>query len=369
MSDNYLDDKDGKLFEAIRGFEQMGLFVDSFEMENRKGLLKLSDGTQLRFKGSFFLAAIGFNGFWSIDGEKTTASCDEYNKDAIDYRSADFSQGDLMAVLEGYTYWDFIFYEKPPIRITKTLYSYDPDDIQRGVNHRGYCTKAPENTLPAFRMSRLHGFKYVETDVRHTSDGVAVLLHDSSVNRTSNGEGEVDKLSFSQLSSLDFGSWKGKEFKNTKIPTFEEFLDLCSKIGLEPNIELKDGTRKQIINIVSNVGKYGLKGKVRYISFQKVLLDYVLDQDPEAYVELLCGDVTSSVIKNAYSLLRGSNKVSVSASDYSIYSVNLCRNSGLPLCVWAVDSKSEILSLPDYISGVTSDALHAGRVKYEAMFK
>ena len=60
----------------------------------------------------------------------------------------------------------------------------DYDKIMRSINHRGYNKIAPENTIPAYALSKENGYKYVETDVRFTSDGIPVLLHDVSINRT-----------------------------------------------------------------------------------------------------------------------------------------------------------------------------------------
>ena len=101
-----------------------------------------------------------------------------------------------------------------------------PDEI-KAVAHRGYSTEAPENTLPAFRLAKENGFDYVECDVVFTSDNVPVLLHDSSIDRTSNGEGKISSLTYEEVSQYDFGSWFSEEYAGVKIPTFDEFLKLC----------------------------------------------------------------------------------------------------------------------------------------------
>ena len=74
------------------------------------------------------------------------------------------------------------------------------------VNHRGYSLTAPENTLSAYKLSRRMGFAYAECDVAFTSDGVAVLLHDGTVDRTSNGTGSITSLTLAEVKALDFGS-------------------------------------------------------------------------------------------------------------------------------------------------------------------
>ena len=119
----------------------------------------------------------------------------------------------------------------------------------KGINHRGANLEAPENTLPAFKLSKKNGFMYVETDVAFTSDNVAVLLHDETIDRTSNGTGNISQLTYDYVRSLDFGSWFSSEYAGTKIPSLDEFLTLCRNLSLHPYLELKSSghyTQEQI---------------------------------------------------------------------------------------------------------------------------
>ena len=76
----------------------------------------------------------------------------------------------------------------------------------KAINHRGYSYEAPENTIPAYIMSKKKGFTYVEGDVSFTKDNVAVLLHDATIDRTSNGSGNITSLYYQELLQYDFGS-------------------------------------------------------------------------------------------------------------------------------------------------------------------
>ena len=104
-------------------------------------------------------------------------------------------------------------------KLTMEAVSMDYDRSVKGVNHRGYSTVAPENTLPAYVLSRKMGFQYAECDVSFTSDGVPVLLHDSTIDRTSDGSGSIGSLTLEEVRQYDFGSWKGEQYAGTKIPT------------------------------------------------------------------------------------------------------------------------------------------------------
>ncbi|MGG0717196.1 glycerophosphodiester phosphodiesterase family protein [Robertmurraya massiliosenegalensis] len=106
------------------------------------------------------------------------------------------------------------------------------------VAHRGASGYAPENTIAAFDLAVDMKADYIEIDVQRSKDGELVLIHDTTVNRTTNGTGSVGDLTFEQLRSLDAGSWFGEEFAGESIPTFEEILDRYrGKVGIL--IELK----------------------------------------------------------------------------------------------------------------------------------
>jgi glycerophosphoryl diester phosphodiesterase len=101
------------------------------------------------------------------------------------------------------------------------------------VAHRGASGYAPENTMAAFDKARDMKADYIEIDVQRSKDGQLVIIHDTTVNRTTDGTGNVKDLTLDQLRSLDAGSFKGEQFAGEKIPTFEEVLDRYhGKIGI-----------------------------------------------------------------------------------------------------------------------------------------
>src|SRR5687767_2479124 len=93
------------------------------------------------------------------------------------------------------------------------------------VAHRGASGYAPENTIAAFDKGVEMKADYIEIDVQRSKDGELVIIHDTKVDRTTDGTGNVKDLTFEQIRSLDAGSWKGEQFKGEKIPTFDEILD------------------------------------------------------------------------------------------------------------------------------------------------
>jgi glycerophosphoryl diester phosphodiesterase len=179
------------------------------------------------------------------------------------------------------------------------------------INHRGYSKEAPENTIPAYILSKQKGYNYVECDVSFTADGVAVLLHDETIDRTSNGSGNISQLTYQQVLQYDFGSWFSTKYAGTKIPSFSEFIKYCKGLGLHPYIELKSNggyTSEQIGQIVNEVELCGMKGRVTYISFSATFLGYVKEHDPQARLGYIA-DITSSTIAEAVALKTGENEV------------------------------------------------------------
>jgi glycerophosphoryl diester phosphodiesterase len=107
------------------------------------------------------------------------------------------------------------------------------------ASHRGGAEAAPENTLPAVAAALAAGFEYVEVDLALTADGHAVLMHDATVDRTTDGEGLLARLTLAEVRSLDAGSWYAPRYAGTPVPTAEEFLDLLAERDGRALLDLK----------------------------------------------------------------------------------------------------------------------------------
>jgi glycerophosphoryl diester phosphodiesterase len=239
----------------------------------------------------------------------------------------------------------------------------------KAINHRGYSYESPENTIPAYIMSKDKGFTYVEGDVAFTKDNVAVLLHDNTIDRTSNGSGKITDFQYQELLQYDFGSWFSSEYEGVKIPTFKEWILLCKNLGLHPYIELKSSgsyTQAQITQVVNEVAACGMKGKVTYISFNNTFLGYVKNADASARLGFLTSTLSSGNITTAKNLKTTSNEVFLDAKLSTLKDsvVDSCISNNIPLEVWTVNTEDEIIKMHSYISGVTSDYLVAGRTLY-----
>jgi glycerophosphoryl diester phosphodiesterase len=125
--------------------------------------------------------------------------------------------------------------------MTKTNTSSVPALPSHGVAaHRGGCTDYPENTLAAFRAAVQLGAAMIELDLRRSADGAIIIIHDATVDRTTNGRGRLDQLTFAEIRSLDAGSWKHPRFARERIPTLEEVLEIVPR-NVWLNLQIKCG--------------------------------------------------------------------------------------------------------------------------------
>ena len=109
------------------------------------------------------------------------------------------------------------------------------------IGHRGVPHLAPENTMTSFRLALEKGADGLETDIQMTKDGELVLIHDETLERTTNGQGLVAAHTLKELLALDAGSRFSPDFKGEKIPTLRELLEFVSGRDILINIEIKSG--------------------------------------------------------------------------------------------------------------------------------
>jgi glycerophosphoryl diester phosphodiesterase len=109
----------------------------------------------------------------------------------------------------------------------------------RLVAHRGAGKLAPENTLTAMRVGHAHGYRMVEFDVKLAADGVAFLLHDATLDRTTGGRGRADALHWGELSRLDAGAWHSAEYAGEPLPTLAAVARWARAHAVACNIEIK----------------------------------------------------------------------------------------------------------------------------------
>lgn len=161
------------------------------------------------------------------------------------------------------------------------------------TGHRGAASLAPENTLVSIEQAAKAGADWVEIDTQLSADGIPMVFHDRTVNRCTNGTGNIADLDLTALKALDAGSWFGSEFAGTSIPTLSEALDKCLELGLTLNLEIKIYDNKAIKPLVTQVialikHKSFPSEKLLISSFKKEALSLCQELMPEARRGFIC---------------------------------------------------------------------------------
>ena len=158
--------------------------------------------------------------------------------------------------------------------------------------HRGWSTVYPENTMLAYEKAIEAGVDQIEVDIRITKDGELVLIHDETVDRTTDGSGKVCDKTLEELKKLDAGSWKGEEFKGCRIPTLMEFMELIKDLPkMTIDFELKeypvegweDIAYSVCDRVLAIIDEYGYTDRCVINTFSAKLHEYIIDKHGKKY--------------------------------------------------------------------------------------
>lgn len=223
------------------------------------------------------------------------------------------------------------------------------------INHRGYHVDKTENTLAAYQKSQEKGYRYVEVDVQMTSDNVPVLIHNGTLSALAGVNVAIDSITLEEA--------KTYSLRGETITTLEEFVAYCKANSITPYIELKNETIKtseQVEIIYNVVNKYGMIGKIEWISFSPSLLQYIWQfdtNDPMGYVVGRVSDY-QNILNQAEGLKESGMNVFIDSHISNVDGLlEGCRERNIPLEVWTVNDEDKLNALDEYISGVTTDTI------------
>lgn len=160
-----------------------------------------------------------------------------------------------------------------------------PWPYPRLIAHRAGGALAPENTLAAIRFGNSLGYRAVEIDIRFTRDGVAVLQHDREIDRNTNGKGPIADHAWSELQSLDAGSWRGEAFRGEPLARLPDAVALLRSLRMFAHVEIKRvaGRHRECGEQVARAAASGWKGAAEpplLISFSADALDAAMAAEP-----------------------------------------------------------------------------------------
>lgn len=216
------------------------------------------------------------------------------------------------------------------------------------IAHRGASAISPENTMIAFKRAIEIGANAIETDVQMTKDNHLVLIHDETLERTTNGKGLVKDHTLTELKELDAGSWFSNIYKNEKIPTIEELFELVKSENIWLNLEIK---KRYSLNLkldkllIKKINEFGMQDRVVISSFNHYSVYKVKKIDPSLKTGILYG-------RNIYRPWLYASKLKASSlhpnkAFVSNYVVNKAHKQNLKVFPYTVDDKEEMISLID----------------------
>lgn len=161
--------------------------------------------------------------------------------------------------------------------------------------HRGASAYAPMNTLPAFELAVAQGADGIELDAHRTRDGHVVIIHDFTVDKTTDGAGRVTDMTLAQVRELDAGGWFDPAFRGIRVPTLDEVFDVVGK-KLFVNVEIKsesietDGVEQAVADVIA---RYGMQARVIVSSFNPLALVRFRQIMPEVPLGMLYDETMS----------------------------------------------------------------------------
>ncbi|PYZ95493.1 glycerophosphodiester phosphodiesterase [Alteribacter lacisalsi] len=158
--------------------------------------------------------------------------------------------------------------------------------------HRGSSSRCPENTLAAFRAALADGADGIELDVQLTADGQVAVIHDHTLERTTEGTGLVREQTLSMIRQYSAGAWFGSSFSTERVPSLQEVLEWIRPTSLRLNIELKCPAwdRDELALAVARlVRQTGMSGQVIYSSFDHLAMEMLARLDPQTERAALIG--------------------------------------------------------------------------------
>lgn len=203
------------------------------------------------------------------------------------------------------------------------------------IAHRGDSLAAPENTMPAFISSIARGADYLELDIRLSEDGVPVVIHDSTVDRTTDGSGVVAEMTLQELRALDAGSWLSDGFAKTRIPTLDEVLSIVRGKDVRVVIEYKGTWEKSAVRAtVDMIAAAGLADTTLVQSFSETTVARIAAAAPRLRLALLTHDLDASTVATAAAI--GAD--AVNPRNATAREVALAHRERLGVFVWTHDA-------------------------------
>jgi len=223
------------------------------------------------------------------------------------------------------------------------------------IAHRGACAVAPENTMAAFRRAVAMGVDCIETDLHLSRDGRLIIIHDNTLNRTTNGDGLVKNFTFNELRQLDAGKWFAPEFEGETLPAVEELLDLAGQADISLYLEVKGGAGYGVERAVISAlrGRKEAKATV-VLCFDASVLDRIHQLDRLLMTGLLFESGGEDMVREAVRV--GARQIAPRGDCVTPELIADAHRRGLKLVTWTINEPSQMRALANAgVDGIMSN--------------
>lgn len=229
-----------------------------------------------------------------------------------------------------------LYYFYQVVRNGSALEYMNLQDIQV-TSHRGYSHSVPENTLLAVDKAIAEQADYVEVDVRITKDGEMVLLHDANLKRTTGLNKNIWDMSFDEVRKLDAGSWFGREFKGTQIPTLRELFELAKgQVKINMDLKYRNDSEGLADKVAALIKEYDLQKQCVITSTSIRCLKEVKEAEPEIRTGYITYSVYYGILKND-----AIDFFSMKSNLVTKNVVDEAHKNGKEVHVWTVNTRNE----------------------------
>ena len=225
------------------------------------------------------------------------------------------------------------------------------------IAHRGASGYAPENTMAAFEKALEMAAEGIELDVHLTADGEIVVIHDHTIDRTSDGKGVVGALTLEEIRKYDFGAWFDPKFKGQRIPTLGEVFELLEDWDGLLNIEVKSGPilypgiEEKLVDMVKS---WNFRGRIIFSSFNHYSLRDIKALDPSMEIGLLY----MAGLVEPWKYAKDLNAQALHPLYYNVVPelVAGCKENGIKLNPFTIDEEKEMeMIMRAGVDGIITD--------------
>ena len=235
------------------------------------------------------------------------------------------------------------------------------------IAHRGGAKLAPENTLASFKNAIAIGVDMIEIDVHFSKDSEIIVIHDESLDRTTNGTGEIKDLTLDEIKKYDAGSWFSEDYKNEKVPTLTEVLQSING-QCKLLIEIKDGDERYPgleKKIVETVKEHNAEAWVVVQSFNKNSILRIKEMYPDLIIYYLLGKggfndfytEVSDQISIGKSIEKKFDGVAPNYKVLDKNKVDLLHKAGFGIFTYTVNDKADMQKVIEFgVDGIITDS-------------